>query len=185
MSIFLGAGSLPVCTEALSKAGIPGLRALLLRARQHLEGPASAFRDGALEVKVARRVLFSEFVGFLSRNRNAPFVGLCMQSRAEPCPFTRPCADSELKTIARAFRHPASPQEAHALRAGLKALQAHGKDGELGVLRDQEMPQRPCCCGLAPCKKINQGCLTLFTHVICLIGMARGTMGKDGLSSLV
>lgn len=89
-------GDLLVCTEALSKAGIAGLRALLLRAWQHLEGPASAFRDGAPEVKVARRVLFSEFIGFLSRNRNAPFVGLCMQSQAEPRPFTRPCAEFEL-----------------------------------------------------------------------------------------
>lgn len=34
----------------------------------------------------------------------------------------------------------------------------------------RNVTQRPCCCGLAPCRK-NQGCLTLFTHVICQIWM--------------
>lgn len=112
------------------------------------------------------------------------FVCRARQSRV---PLHSHVPSLSFKTIAHAFRHPASPQEANPLRAGLEALQARGKDGELhglGVLQDQETSHRPCCCGLAPCKKINQGCLTLFTHVICQIRMARGTMGKDGLRSL-
>lgn len=42
-----------------------------------------------MEVKVGQNVLFSEFVGFLSRNCNAPLVScLCIQKLAAPYPFT-------------------------------------------------------------------------------------------------
>jgi len=42
-----------------------------------------------MEVKVGQNVLFSEFVGFLSRNCNALLVSrLCIRRLAAPYPFT-------------------------------------------------------------------------------------------------
>lgn len=69
-----------------------------------------------MEVKVGQSVLFSEFVGFLSRNRNSRFVSLCIHSRAEPYPFTLPCAVLTLRRVIPASLAGERPQPASCYR---------------------------------------------------------------------